>query len=75
MPENWDVWELWLALKSQWRTVSVTTDKFCMIRKTGLDYSSLYLVAKTLDIEITTSVLNKIRELETAVLEKEGGET
>ena len=74
MPANWDVWELWLALKTQWRAVSITTDKYCMIRKTGLDYSSLYLVAKTLEIEITPAIMNKIQALESAVLEKEGGE-
>ena len=75
MPANWDVWELWLDLKTQWRAVSITTDKYCMIRKTGLDYSSLYLVAKTLEIEITPAIMNKIQALESAVLEKEGGET
>ncbi|MEA5092461.1 hypothetical protein SDC9_37474 [bioreactor metagenome] len=73
-PENWETWELWLALRTQWRTASITTDKYCKVIKTGLDYSSLFLVAKTLEIEVTPALLSKIRALESATLSKEGGE-
>jgi len=72
--ENWEAWELWLAVRTQWRTASITTDKFCKVIKTGLDYSSLFLVAKTLEIEVTPALLNKIRALETVTISKGGGE-
>ncbi|MBP2643726.1 MAG: Phage related hypothetical protein [Firmicutes bacterium] len=56
---NYEVWDLWGKSTTQWRVV--VGDRIYYI---GLDYNALYLIAKTLDVEITPAVLNKIKHLE-----------
>ena len=64
---NYDVWYLYQAVCTQWRTLAY-------VGRTGLDYNAVYAVADTLGIDITPAVLEKLRaiEMEELVRQKEG---
>ncbi len=62
MPENAEAWYLWQSICTQW-VVS-------MAGLVGLNYQSIYLVADTLMIDVTPSVLAKIQALERKCIEK-----
>jgi len=62
IPENADTWELWHSAVTQWRASA-----FSLI---GLDYNAVYLIAETVGIQITPSILKKLQFLEHKALEK-----
>ncbi len=62
-PDNYPAWELWIRVQTQWR-VAPSGDLI------GLDYSALYQVAKSLDIEMTRANLEKIQALEVWTLNR-----
>jgi hypothetical protein len=64
-PVNYDIWYLWGAISTQWRTVVGENLVYL-----GLDYTAVYKVAKTLDIEITPAVLSKLQLLENSWIMK-----
>ncbi|WMW64392.1 DUF1799 domain-containing protein [Nitratidesulfovibrio liaohensis] len=61
-------WRLWMAVCTQWRT------GFGGL--VGLDYSAMYRVAETLNVQITPQVLEKIQllELDTLTDRKKAGD-
>lgn len=60
LAENVPVLELFARCCTQWRTSGFGV--------TGLDYPALYLVAQTLNVPVTRTLLDKIRRLERAEL-------
>ncbi|MEN6568061.1 MAG: DUF1799 domain-containing protein [Veillonellales bacterium] len=64
-PINYDIWYLWGAISTQWRTA--VGERLVFV---GLDYVALYAVAETLDIEITPAILAKIRLLELSYISR-----
>lgn len=62
--ENREAWELWNAVKTQWRTGTAGAGGMVSPCPIGLDYTAVYQVAKTLDIEITPALLNQLQALE-----------
>lgn len=62
MEENEDVWDLWLAVQTQWRGAGLGI--------VGLDYGTVYRVAESMGIEMSPCNLKKIGALERAELEK-----
>lgn len=60
MQANAEAWKLWSHITTQWRV------GFSGI--TGLDYNALYLVAGTLGITMTETMLGKIQAIERAEL-------
>lgn len=56
MPENLEAWELWKAVRTQWRSGGLGAN--------GLDYPAVYLVAGTLEIQVSRCTLSKIQALE-----------
>lgn len=70
MIDNWDVWNFWLLISTQWRT------SFGGL--IGLDYTAVTKVAEIEDVEITPCFLEKIKALENTTLTyfaKQGGES
>lgn len=63
MQANVEAAELWRAVATQWRYAG-------MGFPAGLDYTAMYQVARTLEIEIDTAMLNKIRALECEYIRK-----
>lgn len=61
--ENWEAWELWEAVSTQWR---IGFGGVC-----GLDYPPVFQVASVLDIEMTEGLLRKVRVLENLTLERQ----
>lgn len=59
--QNEDAWELWLAVKTQWRGGGMGL--------IGLDYNVVYKEAARLEIELTPCIMKKIQALEKHVLE------
>ncbi len=56
MPENEEAWELWLEVRTQWRTAG-----FGVI---GLDYTAVYREAERLEIDLSPCMMKKIKALE-----------
>lgn len=63
-PVNYDVWDLWSSVLTQWRSVA-GMDRIVFL---GLDYQAVAVVAEALDIEITPAILNKLRLLESKAM-------
>ena len=64
MPENEDVWELWQASATQWRSGGMGM--------VGLDYTAVALVAEKLDLTFCGMTLKRIAALEREVLSSQG---
>ena len=62
MPENIEAWELWSVVQTQWRGAGLGI--------IGLDYLAVKEVAFVLEIQMTRPLLDKIRALEAAVMER-----
>jgi len=63
--ENREAWELWLAIRTQWRTRVIGVGMGAIgSMPMGLDYNVLPIVAKTLNIDVTPATLYKIQALE-----------
>lgn len=60
LDENAETWELWLAVKTQWRAGGMGI--------VGLDYPAVWAVADRMQIEVSNCVMSKIRALEDFVL-------
>lgn len=60
MAENVDVWELWNACETQWRSG--------VNGIIGLDYPAVFQVAERMEIDIDRMALQKIKALETNML-------
>ena len=67
LKENIDVWELWMAVQTQWRT------SFGGL--IGLDYLAVENVARILKIDLDDWNLEKIQAMEKHVLRKQCEET
>ena len=61
MPENFEAWELWQDVGTQWRAGPAGL--------IGLDYSEVRAAAEMLDIDLSPGMWRKIKKLEGKVLE------
>jgi len=61
LPGNYEAWELWNAVTTQWRVGSMGI-------LLGLDYTAMFAVADILGIDMTPAILTKIRVLESKVI-------
>ena len=64
LPDNEEVWELWAAVSSQWRTTFGGL--------VGLDFGAVREIANLLDVDLTRDIFEKLRTLELATLERQG---
>lgn len=64
MEENESIWELWQAVRSQWRIGIIGFEGFIYPQPMGLDYNAVYAVARTLLFDITPAALKKLQALE-----------
>ncbi|BBO92050.1 DUF1799 domain-containing protein [Desulfosarcina ovata] len=62
MPENYEAFDLWMAVQTQWRAGG-----FGII---GLDYNTLYHEADRLEIDLSPCMMSKIKALEASTLRK-----
>lgn len=60
--ENYTVWRLWDAIRTQWRT--------SFGGAVGLDFIAVKAIADVLDIELTPNLLKKLAKLEAMNLDK-----
>lgn len=61
MPENFEAWELWLEVQTQWRAGGMGV--------IGLDYHAVYTEAERIGIVLSVCTMKKIKCLERVVLE------
>jgi hypothetical protein len=61
LPENEDVWELWVSVLTQWRSGPNGV--------IGLDYSTVAMIAEVTEITFDKVTLRKLRVLEGCVLQ------
>lgn len=62
MEENEDAWELYLAVRTQWRASG--------LGPIGLDYGAVHREAARMGIELSECTMRKLRRIEQAVLEE-----
>lgn len=62
LPQNYDTWELWIEVSTQWRGAGMGV--------IGLDYHAVYTEAQRIGIELSICTMKKIKALERAVLKK-----
>jgi hypothetical protein len=74
--ENKEAWKLWCAVKTQWRLGITGMNGMMSPLPIGLDYPSVYTVARTLDMDMTPALLHKLQTLEDFEIErfKEGND-
>ena len=60
MPENYDAWQLWLEVQTQWRAGPMGL--------IGLDYQVVYKEAERCGIPLTNCTMKKIKRLESETL-------
>jgi hypothetical protein len=63
LEENEDAWDLWSMSGTQWRTGGMGL--------VGLDYNAVWKVAETIEIEMSVTILRKLRALEHAMIERQ----
>ena len=63
LPANDDALELWLEIRTQWRT--------SMAGMVGLDYTALHLEAERLDLPLSRDLTRKIKALEAWTLRQQ----
>jgi len=64
MDENIDAWDLWIEIRTQWRSAGMGI--------VGLDYRTVYAEAERLGIDLSVCTMKKIKALEASVLKAEG---
>jgi hypothetical protein len=70
-PENWPAVEVFLALATQWRVVSLSTLTTARLVQTGLDYTAIEPVMRLFGVKPKRRVatFQKIRAMESAALD------
>ena len=61
-PENFEAWELWKEIETQWRAGPVGV--------IGLDYREVRERARELDIDLSPALWKKIKALEALILKR-----
>ncbi len=72
--DNLDAWDLWMAIRTQWRVGIVGAAGLVGPQPIGLDYGAVYAVARTMMTEITPAVLRKLQALEIFEVNRKPGE-
>ena len=62
MPENEEVLEFWLEIRTQWR-VGISGP-------VGLDYPAVYAEAERLEVDLSGCLMKKIKALEQAAIKQ-----
>ncbi|MDU2063781.1 MAG: DUF1799 domain-containing protein [Sporomusaceae bacterium] len=62
--ENKTAWQLWIAVRTQWRTGIIGAAGMMTPCPTGLDYPAVYATAKILEIDVTPALFHKLQALE-----------
>lgn len=70
-PENWKAVQLFLALSTQWRLVSLSTMASARILQTGLDYSAVEPVMRLMRVKPRrrAALFEQLQVMEQAVLD------
>jgi hypothetical protein len=64
MPENREVWQLWIYVNTQWRVSNGGI--------VGLDYTAVFAIAEVYGIELTPALCRKIKALEIHEIRRQG---
>ena len=65
MDENIDAWDLWIEIRTQWRSTGMGI--------VGLDYRTVYAEAERLGIDLSVCTMKKIKALEASILKDSRG--
>lgn len=68
-PENWPVFQLFCGLSTQWRWFGISGLGGGVVRRTGLDYAAVPVLATGYGVKLTAETWTKLQLCERAAIE------